>query len=1859
MYRRTSRPSAALALLAAVLAMVAGFPGLAAAAVSPQVFSFGTAADHGDLRTTNVNASVADLAATPTGNGYWEMGSDGGIFTFGDATYYGSTGSFILNQPLVAMAPTKSGHGYYLLAKDGGVFTFGDGSFFGSAGGVAPSREWVDMAIDPDGAGYWFVAADGTVFNSSSAVSFGNGPVPAPGIKAVGIAVSGPITADGLWIAYSDGTVAPLGAATDLGSSTAFGTTPVVDVAANAARTGLWLLGSTGQVEALGTATPSDDAPVARPAVAIAAHTGDGYWVASQGPNLGSISGRVLDDAANPIPDLCVSTAGPSSVTTRTDVNGNYALTGLRAGQYRVRLATCADQPYLTEYYKDAGTFSSATVVTVGIGEDVVLDDATVTRGATLSGVVRNVDGDLLADACVGAYDRGVIVGSNGLARTSVTGYYKLQPLPAADYFVNFSDCTNHDYVGEWYDDVATAALSTPIGLALGEDKTADAVLARAGSISGAVATDDAGVLPGNVCVAAYADGVAVSKAPVQTGAYKIKGLAPGSYQVHFNDCVTANSRNDYVDEWWNDKPARETSQPVDVTTGTDSPNVDASLARGATISGGVTTTSGAAVTFACVDAIQSSVVVARTFSSGPTGAYTLRGLAPGSYSVRFSQCDISGNLAREYWSDSPSGPGTAVDLAPAENRTGISAVLGAAGKLQGTVTNGSGTPVRACVSAYDEVGQIAVTTASVTGFYQLTGLNSAPYKLKFSDCTNPNPHLATEWFQDSATKEGAAPVTATAGANVDVPTVVLDEEGVISGVVTDARGRTLADMCVRPIQPDGEDATFSTVQTTVTGFYRIPRLAAGSYQVRFDDCQSFGFVGEWWNDAPTRAEATPVTVTSGGTTSSIDAELTIKTADPAAVSGVLASASHQAAHVTWTLPAPDPSILGYRVVASPGGAAVDVGTSATAGDFSGLTNGQSYTFRVKTRTAYGTNAGVQSNAVTPTGTPGAPGKPTVTFGDGSASVSWTAADTGGSALTGYTVTASPGGAASSVDGSTLSTTINGLTNGTAYTFTAVASNAFGAGPASAASDAVTPAGAPGTPGKPSVTRGDGSVALAWSAADGNGRPVTQYTITASPGGATMTSATTTATFLGLTNGTPYTFTVKATNAVGDGSPSAASDAVAPAGLPGAPGKPSVTRGDASVALTWTASDPNGAALTQYVITASPGGATKTVAGNLTAATFTGLTNGTSYTFAVKATNGVGDGAASPASDAVTPAGVPGAPGKPSATRGDGSVALAWTAANANGSPLTQYIVTASPGGASFMVPGNITSMNFTGLSNGTAYTFTVRASNAVGDGSPSVPSDAVTAAGLPGAPGKPSATPHDHSVALTWAAAGTNGSPLTQYAITASPGGGTLTVPGNVTSINFPGLTNGTSYTFTVKATNAVGEGAASPASDPVTPSGLPGAPGLPVAVAGNASVTLTWAPAGANGSAVTQYTVTASPGGATVSVGGTLTGGTFGGLTNGTTYTFTVRATNGAGTGPASAASLPVTPAAPPVDVPVVGVGTDADKSVPTDGDFLATGDGYAPFSTGTIVINSTPRLLGTFVADANGHFAVLVKIPADLEPGVHTVVSTGTAPGGASFQQASPVVVVAGAPAGGYRLLGADGGVFSFGDAGFLGSTGDARRTMAGGVSTPSGKGYWVATLEGIVFAFGDAAPHGSLAGTTLNKPIVGMASTPSGNGYWLVASDGGIFSFGDAGFFGSTGAMVLNKPIVGMASTATGKGYWLVASDGGIFSFGDAAFFGSTGAMVLNKPIVGMATSPSGRGYRLVASDGGIFTFGDAGFFGSTGGTVLNKPIVGMLGSPSGKGYRLVASDGGVFAFGDATYLGSTGDIKLNKPVIALF
>ena len=652
---------------------------------------------------------------------------------------------------------------------------------------------------------------------------------------------------------------------------------------------------------------------------------------------------------------------------------------------------------------------------------------------------------------------------------------------------------------------------------------------------------------------------------------------------------------------------------------------------------------------------------------------------------------------------------------------------------------------------------------------------------------------------------------------------------------------------------------------------------------------------------------------------------------------GTAVGGNGQAA-VTWTVPTSDGglSITGYRMTSTPGGYTGTAAAGATSGTVTGLSNGTAYTFTVaaSNSSGYGPESAA-SNSVTPQAAlPGAPTGVSATGGNGQAIVTWSVPPANGSPITGYRVTpyvASSAQAPTTV-GATTTATVTGLSNGTAYTFTVAAINGVGTGLDSAASNSVTPAGPPGTPTSVAASAGDSQATVTWSTPAANGSAITGYRVTPYIGAGAQTATTvgvvTSTVVTGLSNGTGYTFTVAAMNSVGFGSESTASSLITPAAAPGAPTAVIATAGNGQVSLAWTAPVSNGGApITSYSVTPFIGTSAQTPVGtgsNGTTYTLTGLTNGTAYTFRVAAINSVGTGSLSSASNAATPATVPDAPSTVVATAGNAQVSLAWTAPVGNGgSAITSYSITPFIGaGAQSAIPTGSAAVGYTvtGLSNGTAYTFTVSAINSIGTGTASSASNSATPATVPGAPTAVIATAGNAQVSLTWTAPVSNGgSAIASYSVTPFVGTTAQTPVGTGstgTTYTVTSLTNGTAYTFKVAATNSVGTGALSSATNAATPATVPGAPSAVMATAGDAQVSLTWtAPAGNGGAAITSYSITPFIGTAAQAViptGSAANGFTVTGLSNGTPYTFTVAATNSTGTGSASTPSGPVIPAA-----------------------------------------------------------------------------------------------------------------------------------------------------------------------------------------------------------------------------------------------------------------------------------------------------------------------------------------------------------
>jgi uncharacterized repeat protein (TIGR03803 family) len=627
----------------------------------------------------------------------------------------------------------------------------------------------------------------------------------------------------------------------------------------------------------------------------------------------------------------------------------------------------------------------------------------------------------------------------------------------------------------------------------------------------------------------------------------------------------------------------------------------------------------------------------------------------------------------------------------------------------------------------------------------------------------------------------------------------------------------------------------------------------------------------------------------------------------PGPPTGVAATAGNGAATVTFTAPASNGGspITGYTVTSSPGGIVKTGPVSPIT--VTGLTNGTSYTFTVTATNMVGSGpASIASNSVIPLGPPGAPTGVVAMAGNGEVTVGFTApASNGGSPITGYTVTSSPGGIVKTGPASPI--TVTGLTNGISYTFTVTATNAIGPGPASNASNSVTPATVPGAPTMGTATAGDGQATVSFTPpASNGGSAITGYTVTSSPGGIEKTGTVSPITVTGLINGTTYTFTVTAANAIGSGPASNASNSVTPATVPGAPTMGTAIAGDGQATVSFTPPASNGGSpITGYTVTSSPGGIEKT--GTVSPITVTGLINGTTYTFTVKATNAIGTGPVSNASNSVMPQGPPGAPTGVAATAGNGQAKVSFIPPTSNGeSAITGYTVISNPDG--IVGTGAASPITVKGLANGTTYTFTVQAQNAVALGPPSAPSNSVTPLGRPGAPTGVEAKAWNARATVAFnAPASDGGAPISSYVVISSPEG--IIAHGTTSPITVKGLTNGRTYTFTVKAKNSKGFGPASTPSNSVTPVGRPGAPTGVKAKAGNARATVTFTPPASDGGApITSYTVISKPGG--IAKRGSASPITVKGLTNGTAYTFTVKAKNSSGLGPASSPSNSVTP-------------------------------------------------------------------------------------------------------------------------------------------------------------------------------------------------------------------------------------------------------------------------------------------------------------------------------------------------------------
>lgn len=342
---------------------------------------------------------------------------------------------------------------------------------------------------------------------------------------------------------------------------------------------------------------------------------------------------------------------------------------------------------------------------------------------------------------------------------------------------------------------------------------------------------------------------------------------------------------------------------------------------------------------------------------------------------------------------------------------------------------------------------------------------------------------------------------------------------------------------------------------------------------------------------------------------------------------------------------------------------------------------------------------------------------------------------------------------------------------------------------------------------------------VSWTAGPNNGAPITGFTVSWDNGkgivGARDCGAVTTCLLTTLENATPYTFRVAATNEVGTSDQSAPSNTVTPDVKPNPPGTPSGTFGDRQVALTWAAATTDGSPVSSYTVEISPavGGRTQQDVVGGTSLTWTGLTNGTAYTFRVQAHSAAPQPSDwSGSSAAVVPAGKPFTPAAPNVNKDPASTlqpsaTITWAAPDGNGDSNLTYTLR-RVGSTAVLYSGTATSAHVTMSVSTSDQTFEVQATNKAGSSPWSPESNAVRAFQTPGAVGGLSVTPTgtNNQVKIAFTAAAANGALPSEIQYYWQVGGSRYGIAaGGATVTNASAFPNGANASVAVYAVSTV----------------------------------------------------------------------------------------------------------------------------------------------------------------------------------------------------------------------------------------------------------------------------------------------------------------------------------------------------------------------------------------------------------------------------------------------------------------------
>jgi hypothetical protein len=505
--------------------------------------------------------------------------------------------------------------------------------------------------------------------------------------------------------------------------------------------------------------------------------------------------------------------------------------------------------------------------------------------GAGISGLYVNA-----YDAVTGAYIKA------SPASAATTGAYTISGLTPGNYKIMCRGTqTSGNFSAQYYPNTGDIGSATPVTVT--EGGTAPGInfslVPGGAAVTGTITAASGGAGLSGLLVYAYdaatnayiKDG---SASAVTTGLYTIWGLTPGTYAIKFRGNTT------YAQQYYNNTFGWNWATPVTVVVGAPTTNINFSLVTGGNISGTISAGS-SPVSGVYVYAYDAATGIGSYGSSSVSaldGSYTISGLLPGSYKVRFNG---NATYGQQYYNNAGNtaantNEATWVTVTAGVTTASVNLGLVPGANISGTITRASdGQPVQGVsVSILDAVtgagGFSGSSTTGADGTYTIYGLPSGSYKLR----TNPNnTGLATQWYSNAPNQNSATPLTVTAGIPTAGINFSLGTGGNISGTITRASdGQPVPGVNVHTNDFTTNSYVTTGSMTAADGSYTIYGLAPGNYRPRVN-AGNTGLTSQYYLNA-NYYTSTPVAVTSGLTTTNINFNVPAG----ASISGIVTRAS-------------------------------------------------------------------------------------------------------------------------------------------------------------------------------------------------------------------------------------------------------------------------------------------------------------------------------------------------------------------------------------------------------------------------------------------------------------------------------------------------------------------------------------------------------------------------------------------------------------------------------------------------------------------------------------------------------------------------------------------------------------------------------------------------------------------------------------------------------------------------------------------------------------------------------------------------------------------------------------------------------